>query len=79
MNEKDFICPFTDNKRYNSELNGGNGFTLKEIVIDIQKKLDNNLEKMDRRISLLERWRSGIVAIGSFCLAVLAAWKAIWK
>jgi hypothetical protein len=77
--EKIHVCPFLDTQKYNGDLNGGNGFTVKEILIDVQRRLGKYQENMNRRVTLLEHWRTGIVSIGSFCLAILAALRALWR
>lgn len=63
MADGKYQCPFTSNEKYNKELNGGNGFTIKEMIVDMHKKMD----KFDGRI----RGNSVKIAFVAGGLAVL--------
>ncbi len=51
-----YQCPFTSDEKYNKELNGGNGFTIKEMVVDIHKTIrthDSRINKSEIKIAYI--------------------------
>ena len=65
-------CPFAsgEKEKGNSKYPQSNGFTLKEVILDIHKEV----KQQNGRIGKLENWRSYSVGIVSAVVVLATLW-----